>query len=256
MESRVSKQVFFLIIYAVLFALVVWGAYLIFKPDATCFDNKKNQSEEETDCGGPCKSCEINKLSPLQIQNSEAVFIADNSVSLAARVTNSNIRYGARSFDYTWNVIDRNGTVARTEVGKSYIYPSETKYVILPTLNVPFSSIGSVDLIIENIDWRSIDEFPKPNIVIREMRTEVSGDKVVTNGAFVNNEAYKLIKADITGVLFDNSGKVIAVSYSNYSGVEAFAARFFQVTFSPSVDSVSAVDTNRTQIFIETILPR
>src|SRR3989344_1458963 len=100
MPERFGKQVLYGAIYIAIIGGIIAGFYFYFREAPTCFDNRKNQGEQEVDCGGPCESCEIGKLKEIEVENAQAIFVAENLVSLSAEVTNPNSLFGAEALHY------------------------------------------------------------------------------------------------------------------------------------------------------------
>jgi len=51
--SRGWKKFIYGVFFLAVFGLIVWGFYeIVLKPTPTCFEQIKNQGEEDVDCGG------------------------------------------------------------------------------------------------------------------------------------------------------------------------------------------------------------
>ena len=115
-------------------ALVVGGiGFLIFRaglPDPSCQDNRKNQGEEDTDCGGPCASCALREQKPVEIFWTRFVQVRANTYDVAAEVRNPNVRIAAVFFDYEFKLFDTAGVAVVSRRGRAFLYPGETAHLI------------------------------------------------------------------------------------------------------------------------------
>lgn len=255
MYRRFLKQILYGAFYIFIAAIFVFALYIYFGAEPTCFDNRKNQGEEDVDCGGPCQSCEIKRLLPLQISRERILPVSQSSVSLSAEVRNPNFTFGLERFSYRWEIYDPSGNLLQTLTAESFIYPNEVKYLIVPEVNIAASAVGSVKLISGDQHWLPAASFPLPRLESIRVRTAVSENRLETTGAIVNNEAFHLRRLRVIGVLFDSSGQELAVSATELRDVRAFEERFFSLVFPRSIDP-AAVDFSKTRVFAETKLVR
>jgi len=128
-------------IYSILtFVVIFFIGFLIFKivePNPSCFDRKLNNGESGIDCGGPCQSCEIQKLTMLEYGSNAAGFLQNNNYFIYTKVTNINDNWGAKEFEYVFyfvkNVEEKGKTkekVVKQIENTSYILPNQVKYIV------------------------------------------------------------------------------------------------------------------------------
>src|SRR4030042_1047573 len=129
---RLLKQIIYGVGYLAVFFLIGFLIYNShFKPAPTCFDGKQNQNETCVDCVGPCASCEIRTLSPLEAIQIKR-FSGDNQAVVTAEVKNPNLNWGADQFSYTFDVYGKNGAKIKSIAKTSFIYAGEIKYLLEP----------------------------------------------------------------------------------------------------------------------------
>ncbi len=151
-SQRLWKQINVLFFTLLFLSLCGYGFYIgVLKPKPNCFDKIQNQGEAEIDCGGPCQSCEINHLKPLEFSQTGNYVVQNNKYFLYTRVLNTNKDYGAKTFKYTFTVTLEDGDT-QTLQGIDYILPSSGKYVLLT--NISLNSAPTQ--ITFNIDTNSI----------------------------------------------------------------------------------------------------
>jgi len=91
MQERLFKQIMVFIFTTIFLCVIVFGFYnFALKPRPSCFDKKQNGSEIGVDCGGNCKSCEIDKLQPLDFSPSAFSVVQDNKMFIYNRIVNPN----------------------------------------------------------------------------------------------------------------------------------------------------------------------
>lgn len=255
MSERFLKQLLYGVAYFLIIAAIIFGIYRYFSPEPSCFDNRRNQGEEDIDCGGPCQSCEIKRLQPIQVSRERALFVANDTASLSAELRNPNVSFGAGRFEYRWELYGRAGNLIKSITGNSFVYPGEVKYLIEPDVAVSSAAIGSVKLIIVSPDWLPLNSFSLPKITAGRSSTAITDEGIRTEGLVLNGEAFDLPRLRVIGVLFDKNGSELAVSATELRDVRAFEQRFFTLVFPRSLDR-TAVNVQRTKVFVETKLIR
>jgi hypothetical protein len=247
MNSRLAKQIIYGAGYlAVLFLLFFAVYFFRFKPAPTCFDAKKNQGETGVDCGGPCLPCEIKTLVPPEISWLKNL-PADNQTIIAAEIKNPNLDWGADFFSYSVDIYGNNGEKIKTVKRNSFIYAGEIKYLIEP-VEIDSKSIGKVEISFADFNWKSNEEFKKPTIQTREIKTEDSA----IGGFLTNNNAFKLSKIKVFGFLYNQYGILSAASKTELENINAFEEKFFKINFPKNISSLN-IDFNKTKIYVEAI---
>jgi hypothetical protein len=251
MERRRLKQIIFGGIFLAFFALILGGVYFLFlKPQPSCFDGRKNGDETGVDCGGPCQSCEIQTLTPLQISWLKNFPIGKNTI-IAAEIKNPNLNWGAENFSYTFRLYDIYDNEIYTLTKKSFIYSGEVKFIVEPNLNVEMAQIGNIAISFSSINWKSQTEFPRPETQIRGLKTE-SGPPLRISGLFLNNNPYGLSRANVLGFIYNQKGDLISASKTELGKTEAFEESSFQITFPQNI-SPKIVDSSMTKLYVEAV---
>lgn len=154
MDKRLRKQIIIGAIFLAIFLSIGGGIYLAVRPQATCFDNKRNQRETGVDCGGPCISCDLKNNPPITVQKQPAFFVTqDNKINIYFQLMDSNPEWGAKSFSYRLTLNGQNGETQKLKFS-DFILPQEIKYILLPQLKVNFipQSI-TIDIDPKTIIW-------------------------------------------------------------------------------------------------------
>ncbi|TSD02301.1 MAG: Uncharacterized protein Athens071425_49 [Parcubacteria group bacterium Athens0714_25] len=234
-------------IYILIFSLVVFGVYEIFKPKPACNDGIANQGEEKVDCGGPCTPCEKEiSADNIEIIESGFVYGGENNFDVYAKVKNPNHQYGSSSFDYNFVLKDSSGNVLGQRNGKSFILPYETKYIIETNINSG-QNPDKMELLISNIQWEEFSGYEEPALGIYNKHFSDSGGNAFSGEAvgLLRNESYfdfDLIKINI--ILRNSQEEVIAVSTSTLNTIKSREEREFRITwpyrFTSSVQNFEA----------------
>lgn len=249
--SRFIKQTIYGVFYLAIIGFVGYGIYfLTIQPAASCFDNRKNQGELEIDCDGPCQSCEIKNLSP--IQAAAAAQQIDGAVNVVISFSNPNFNYGADSFNYTLNIKDAFGAILLSLKKISFIYPAElSKIVIESNLKVNFSQIsGNPEVLVESVAWKPIAEFTKPQTDTRQIKLEIAGKTAIVTGLLSNRESSELSRATIGAfVKKRDGGEILGVSKTILQNIRPFEERAFKIIV--PITSVLKLSELETQITVE-----
>ncbi len=227
---RFVKQFIYGVLYLAILFGIGYGLYasgVFVSP--TCFDNRQNQGEEEVDCGGPCISCAIRKLKPLQVTTQ--AFGLNSASNAIFTFANPNIEYGARSFSYTVNFYNRSGQLLLSLNRASFIYPAEAeKVVIEPNLRINPRDIASQpEVVIDAVDWKPVAEFEEPRVQTRQVKTEISGTTATVSGILANRESFVLSRATVGAIVSDLSGKPVGASKTILQNLQPFEERAFNI---------------------------
>lgn len=182
-------------------------------PTPTCEDNIKNQGEVDTDCGGPCASCELKNFQPIKVFWASAVQIRENSYDVAAYIRNTNIGLYSSEIKYEFTVFDRFGAVA-TRTGKTFIYPQESVYVIEPNIQTTRELIN-VKFKILNVDWK-LQRVLQPNLHVERrdysVKDKDGGKQSIIDSTVFNNSPYNFRQVEIGFVALDGQGNLIGAN--------------------------------------------
>jgi len=234
MTPRHIKQFIYGSLYLVLWAGIIFLLYSsFFKPAATCFDNKKNQSEEETDCGGPCQSCAYKHLQPIRVLPVRVLPSPDVAKSiLLLEFQNPNPDFGANPLRYDLRVTDTGGKPLSTFSGESFMYPGELKIKVEANIDVAFGSIGLVTLSITDANWLPRAEFSAPRLATREvvLAFNVSRKQALLTGVLKNDNPFPLASVSIGAIVFDDLATLIGASKTLLENLAPLEERSFQIT--------------------------
>lgn len=182
-------------------------------PEASCFDDKRNQKEIGVDCGGPCEPCEVKNPRPLTIFWARAIRSSASSYDAVAFMENPNEVLSSAKVSYDFTLLDQFGVIAR-RANSTYIYPHERLYIIEPA--VPTTrEVVKVEFSITGIDWQ-LRPAEEPSLVV-ERRThaiqEEDGKKQsVVEAQIFNAGVSALRELEIGFIVFDKSGNGIGAN--------------------------------------------
>lgn len=240
-HRRMTKQLAYGMFFCFFWAVVIYSSYLLFfKTAPSCFDNKLNQGEVEADCGGPCQSCDIKKLKPVEVL-SEQLFTL-NGLTALTQLKNPNSLYGLARLPYTIELKAVSGSTLQSITGETFIYPGEVKYIIeeLPVM----SGVVATKTTLGVTAWKSTKEFPMPNMIFRGVVSKVGDNKnIFVSGVLQNNETLLFPRITINALFYDSFGNMVGISKTKIQDVRAFEERFFQVEH-PQVPNLDPAKTD------------
>lgn len=230
--ERNHKRIVIIIVYIILFTLLGWLSYLIFRANPTCMDGKKNQNELGVDCGGVCGECVMEKKAKdLVVEETAYVLGATNKYDVEARVTNPNISFGSSHFEYEFALKDASGNVIVARTGNGFILPKESKYLIetnLETTQAP----SSVTFTVKNYEWSEFFGYEEPRLVIYQkyffQNFENSG-KSEARGLLINESAFDFNSIRINVVLKNQAKQVVGIGTYEMRTVNSNEQRDFKL---------------------------
>lgn len=213
MTWRGQKQLLILsaVLGPALILFVIFGYIAL--PNPSCADQKQNQGETGTDCGGPCVPCELKNPKSIQVVWVRALPLGNNSYDLAASIRNPNEVLSSRRLEYEFVLSDRFGVVLQKS-GRSFIFPQDSAYIIeanIKTDRIPVK----VKFNITDPGWE-LKAVERPNIAVgkKDYRVETIGDKIssVIVSDLTNRTPYNLRETEVRAVIFDRNQNVLGVS--------------------------------------------
>lgn len=153
MEKRLFKQIILtLILLGIIFS---FSSYFYFKnlPPPTCYDKKKNQGEEDIDCGGPCLPCELVMKDNLSIVDKPIIFLKNDRFDVLFKVRNLLEDWGAKNVSYKINVFSKDGQM-KTFIFDGFIWPHEVRTFLVQNLSTDFTPFKvQIEILKDSIEW-------------------------------------------------------------------------------------------------------
>ncbi len=208
--------IIFLLI-AVLVGVLAWS----FWPKPSCTDAKQNGVEEGVDCGGTCPNkCLGEIVKPPLVLWQDYFTVRSGVFDVGALIENQNIKLGARKFEYTFKVYDKNGISVAQKEGRTFLYPGEQVFVFEDNLVTGPLHPSQVIFDYKPIAWEPMDTGDPLKIDL------VSWD--------YETEPNPIIRATIANrSLFEEKNIEMTLRLENVNGNAYAASRTFIKTFPP-----------------------
>ncbi|MFH1392844.1 MAG: hypothetical protein ABIG73_00455 [Patescibacteria group bacterium] len=194
-SRRILKRIFIAVIYLAVFASLGTGAYFLFKPAV------------------PIVTAPI--IEPIEIIWSQAFSVGPDLYSAAAKIKNPNTNFGAGNFSYTFYFYDANGVLLTTSAGESYIWPGESKYIVLGGINLS-KNPAKTQLQLGEPAWREVKDFKGVALALSNInygKGQVGSVKSFEiNFRASNDTPYDLAKVNVSSVVFDENNSPIAAA--------------------------------------------
>ncbi len=229
-KRRLLKKIFITIIYLVIFTGLGTGTYFLFRP---------------TPIPPPPPAPTIY---PIEVIWSQAFIAGPDLYSVAARVRNPNTNFGASNFSYTFYLYDANGVLFATSVGESFIWPGESKYIILGGINLKKVPVKTL-LQLGEPAWREVKNFGGVDLTLGNINY---GKGKAGSGKFFsidftasNNTSYDLNKVYVSAIVLDKDELPIAAASTLLENLKSKERRPFSIPwFSSFPGTPSRVDLN------------
>lgn len=260
MDFRARRQLAVILIAGAIAFAVGIGIYNRFAPQPTCFDNRRNQGEEETDCGGPCVSCVFKHQKGVEVFWTRFVKVRENTYDVAAEIRNSNVKLGLASFDYGFKLFDALGVLVAERRGASFIYPGETMHLAEIGL-LSGRSVRRAELTIKNERW-VLAEIAPPDVIAGGREYNVNEDNGIGHSALKavisNRTIVDIPDLSVSAIVFDHDGNLLGLNRTLIQKLPAGASQ--PVTFTwpdvfPRDVSSSTVIEARSRILLPAAQP-
>lgn len=253
MDKYQKKQFKIVLAYLFILVIIIGIVYLWIKPKLpSCSDGIQNQGEAGIDCGDPCSLCPWQVQEDLEIILTEALEIKDNYVDLVAKIKNPNSDFGAKSFSYIFNIYDSEENLIVSKKGSSYILPRETKYIIEQKI-LAESDIFKIEFEVDNVDWKKLEDYQEPELLIRNPSIDQSGDVSKLMATLENRSNYNFHKIDVWAILFGENSKILGIGKIELYTIFNKENRYFEISwFSPLSEEVVKTDIRAgTNVFLD-----
>lgn len=230
MQSRLLKQFIYGVLYLWILFGLGYGLYALVIRQPSCTDLRQNQGESGIDCGGPCPSCELRQLKPIEVRSARAFDAGEGRGIVLIELRNENVRYGAEQFSYQATIYGDDAKIVGTVVKNSFIYPGEIKFIVEP------ATLSGKPVRVEvqlggDVSWRPIEEFSRPDVTTRDLTTEVREEThdAVVSGVVSNGDVISLSRVVVNAVILGADGTAVAASKTLLETVMPHEERLFKI---------------------------
>jgi len=229
MQSRFLKQFIYGVLYLGILSGLSYGVYAFVVRQPNCTDGRQNQGESGIDCGGPCTSCELRQLKPIEIRSARVFTAGEGRGIVLLEFRNENVRYGADRFSYHATLYSDENEAVGTVTKNSFIYPGEIKFIVEPATVAGKPARVAVEL--GDVVWRSIEEFSRPDVTTRDLNVELreETEDVMVSGIVSNKDVVFLSRVVVNAIILSTDGKKIAASKTLLEAVEPHEERSFKI---------------------------
>ena len=196
-KRRFLKKIFIATVYLAVFTGLGAGIYFLVRPTPV----------------PPPPPAPI--IYPIEVIWSQAFVAGPDLYSIAARIRNPNTNFGASNFSYTFYLYDDNGVLLTTSAGESFIWPGESKYIILGGVNLTKAPVKTL-LQLGELAWREVKNFSGIDLTLGNINygkgKAGSGKFFSVDFTASNNTPYDLGKVYISVIVLDKGGLPIAAA--------------------------------------------
>lgn len=228
---RTRRQLIALLIVGV----IIGGAGFLFVrdllPEPTCFDNRRNQGEEDTDCGGPCLPCIFRNKKQPEVFWVRVTPVRGGVYSVVAEVKNPNSALGIPKFEYVLKLFDDKDVLVIERKGDSFLYANEAARIVETDLRSERKIVRGI-LEIGKTEYVMRDDNP-PDLIAGEKEVRVTSQNGVStelSARLFNRTLVDFRAVRVHGILLDTNQNVLAAStilLDELRGGEAEEIRFF-----------------------------
>jgi hypothetical protein len=166
--------------------------------------------------------------------------------SVAARIRNPNTNFGASNFSYTFYLYDANEVLLTTSAGESFIWPGESKYIILGGINLTKTPVKTL-LQLGEPTWREVKNFSGVDLTLGNINygkgKTGSGKFFSVDFTASNNTPYDLGKVYVLAIVLDKDELPIAAASTLLENLKSKEHRPFSIPwFSPFPGTPDRVD--------------
>jgi hypothetical protein len=227
-KRRLFKQIFIAVIYLAIFTGIGTGIYFWVRPTPT----------------PPAPSAPT--IYPIEVIWAQAFDSGNNTYSVGAKIRNPNLLFGSDFFTYNFYLYDENGALLGTAADQSFIWPGESKYLILGGIDLLRSPV-KIELTIGEPKWHEVKNFEGVDLTVSNIsygKAKAGSGKFFTvDFTASNNTSYDLNKVFISAVIFDKGDKPITINSTIFENLKSKEHRQYSIPwFSAFSGSPNRID--------------
>jgi len=213
MSWRLRKQIIYGSIIGLLFLFIIFLIYFKLRPQVlpSCFDGKKNQNEEEIDCGGPCPPCELKSVQSFKIYPTQFLTY-EKTIDLIGLIENPNPNLSLKKLKYYFEIYDLNNILkATTSIKETNLEPETKKYLLEINYPKPNFLIGKVRLKIlepNREDWFKKEKEKLPITYYNEKLAKEDNKWKIQLTLF--NQSYQKQNIEAIGLVYNQNNNLIS----------------------------------------------
>lgn len=169
---------------------------------------------------------------PLEIRRVKLLLLAPGKFSVYAQVTNPNPDISVSALPYEFVLKDAEGKIAVTVSGKSFLLPGESKFLLLPLVNLtgPVAEIAA-ELRFGKIRWTRRAPELEVNLEVLQKRSGVAAEgNFFVEGLVKNLQGFGLKKVEVEALAFDVANQeILGVNSTVLTDLRPFESRYFRM---------------------------
>ncbi|OGN33609.1 MAG: hypothetical protein A3I39_01225 [Candidatus Yanofskybacteria bacterium RIFCSPLOWO2_02_FULL_47_9b] len=222
--SRVLKQLIIGGVYVVIVGVMVFWSYnSSYGP--TCQDGIQNGREEGIDCGTiACGMACASPVQAIQVQSVQLVSTPAGDHDLAMQFYNPNTNYGVALGTYQLTL------GSQISSHDFYMLPGQTKDLVLTSLKGVVDGV-SANVVIKDIQWEKVVGDASVSLTSSNERYLVLGNQTTFEGTILNNSDFDFDSVDISIIVSDSSGKILATNTTSIQTILSRSSRYVKVSW-------------------------
>jgi hypothetical protein len=199
-------------------------AYLIAKSASDAYWNKVYQKYAIT-----AKPSFQNPKGP-GVSNVFMAVSGDSVYSAGVQVQNPNVDLSLPQTDYQFIFLNSQNEQVYRESGQMFLLPNESKYIVVPKFVSKDAPTSAQFSFTAPLNWQKRISIPKVDIQIStpNVYDQFQPPAFVVEGDYFNNSPYLLAKVRLTFLVYDKTGKVVALSRRDDFALSPYERRAYK----------------------------
>jgi len=231
-------------VFAAAVLLIVGGLIYYFRPEPTCFDNRKNQDEEGIDCGGAVARCApcSEKIHDITILWTRFFPTRQGVYDGAALLENSNQFLKTGKFVYIFKLYDESGVLIAVRENSTFISSGGKFLIFEPNILAENRVPKRALLELRSVAWEAGEARPlKIDILKRDiLLQDPFSPRLEVRIKNQENQIYKNI--EISAVLLSQDDEVLGASKTLLDSLDIGEEKNVVFTWPQAISGVSRAD--------------
>jgi hypothetical protein len=232
MSTRRAKQLIYGSFYLIILLLLVSVFYFIFiRPFVS----------GPTVAACTPSTCAPTSTAQITTSNVSMFTTSAGDYTFLAQVLDANANYGAQSLSYQVNLYNATGALIESVPAQSFIYQSQSKYLVVPNVSVT-QPVDHATLQITGAAWTPSSTLGViPQFVQQNIQASVDSSTVAVSGQLGNTNIGSFEQVEVVVIFNDQNGNAIGASQTELNNIQPQSTANFSVIYpvEPNVNPAS-----------------
>lgn len=178
----------------------------------------------------------------LRLIKTQTISVASKRYQALAQIVNPNLEISARDFWYVFIFQDADGKELKRLSGQNYVLAGESKYIIIPDIELA-GPPTTTNFLFQQAEWtRRIPPYEVKLEVVQQGFGTTAEGRFFVEGLVKNLQDWQIKKVEVKALVWDRSlANIIAVNGTVLNDLKTYESRYFRLLWPKNFSNVGRV---------------